>query len=395
MKTWLWVLKLFFFLLPFGSEASNLPDFVVPTGLGVASHFHALPAKKDLVLLQQAGIHIVRTCVTWEKVEREKGVYNFENYVHLADALRKQGIRPIFILAYGNPLYDASDKPFHEGPGSTEVRTAFARFAGAAAAAFRDRDVIWEIWNEPNINPFWRPKRDPVAYVNLVKEASQAIRKEDLNAFIVGPSLAGGHKQALSYLGRCFKLGLLEFVDAVSVHPYRKVMPESVVAYYSEIRRAIEIYAPLNKKEIPIIVSEWGYSVTNHSFQEQADYLVRSYLVNLSCGVPITVWYDWRDDGENPKNREHNFGLLRFNYSEKLSYSKLVEMTRELRGYHYKKRVQGESDDDWVLLFSNGKKNKVVLWTTGKPHRFFTDSVELAPDKIFYLSASPMYWDMN
>ena len=37
---------------------------------------------------------------------------------------------------------------------------------------------------------------------------------------------------------------------------------------------------------------------------------------NIASGVPISIWYDWRDDGDNPKNPEHRFGLVHREYHE-------------------------------------------------------------------------------
>jgi len=31
--------------------------------------------------------------------------------------------------------------------------------------------------------------------------------------------------------------------------------------------------------------------------QQQGDYLARSFLVNYSQGIPLSIWYDWKNDG--------------------------------------------------------------------------------------------------
>ena len=54
------------------------------------------------------------------------------------DALGRRGIRPVFILDYGNPLYDNG-----LAPQTDEARQAFARFAAAGAARFKGRGVVW------------------------------------------------------------------------------------------------------------------------------------------------------------------------------------------------------------------------------------------------------------
>ena len=33
-------------------------------------------------------------------------------------------------------------------------------------------------------------------------------------------------------------------------------------------------------------------------------------LTIWALGVPVAAWYDVRDDGDDPRNPEHNYGLL-------------------------------------------------------------------------------------
>ena len=35
--------------------------------------------------------------------------------------------------------------------------------------------------------------------------------------------------------------------------------------------------------------------------QTQGDYLARIFLVNLSQGIPLSFWYDWRSNGPAPR----------------------------------------------------------------------------------------------
>ncbi len=46
--------------------------------------------------------------------------------------------------------------------------------------------------------------------------------------------------------------------------------------------------------------------------ETQAKLLARQWLSNLANDIPLSIWYDWRDDGPDPKEREHHFGMVRF-----------------------------------------------------------------------------------
>ena len=81
-------------------------------------------------------------------------------------------------------------------------------------------------------------------------------------------------------------------------------------------------YAPPERQNLPIVSSEWGYSTAEGAVSEarQAQYLVRQWLANLATGVNLSIFYDWRDDGDDPKDREHRFGTVRRNLEPKPSF---------------------------------------------------------------------------
>jgi len=336
----------------------GIPESVVPMGLGVNIHFIE-PPPRDVDMIGAAGVRFIRMDFSWVHIERKKGEYDFSGYVKLADALAQRGIRPLFILDYGNPLYDNDMAPHTD-----EGRQAFARFAAAGAAQFQGRGVLWELWNEPNIS-FWRPRPNVNDYMALAKVALPAIRKADPNATIIAPATSGID---MNFLERCFEQGLLELIDAVSVHPYRRQPPETVTRDYQRLRALIARYAPKGKS-IPILSGEWGYSVTWIPKEQQGQYLARQFLVNLMNDVPLSIWYDWHDDGQDPKEQEHNFGTVTWDYQPKPAYVAAQTLIQELSGFRFTKRLSLPSENDYALIFSKGKEQKLALWTTGDAHK--------------------------
>ncbi|MCR4412831.1 MAG: beta-galactosidase, partial [Thermoguttaceae bacterium] len=118
--------------------AADLPDLVVPEGLGVNIHFTD-PRPGEMEMLAKAGFRWVRMDFVWQATERKKGEYDFSAYDRLLKSLDEHKIRALFILDYGNPLYDKG-----LAPASDEGRQAFARWAAAAARRFRNRGILWE-----------------------------------------------------------------------------------------------------------------------------------------------------------------------------------------------------------------------------------------------------------
>jgi hypothetical protein len=183
------------------------------------------------------------------------------------------------------------------------------------------------------------------------------------------------------FLEKIFAAGLLTHLDAVSVHPYRSYDkgPETAAADYAKLRALIEKHAPNPaRRSLPIISGEWGYSTfTNEgvSPQTQAAFLVRQQLANFDAGVPLSIWYDWKDDGTDVAEREHNFGIVTHDLKLKPAYVALQTMTRELSGYRIEKRLQTSRASDWVLLLSQGSERKLAAWTTEEPHATTVDGL--------------------
>jgi len=248
-------------------------------------------------------------------------------------------------------------------------RRAFARWAAASVKRYQGRGYLWELWNEPNIG-FWKPKPDPLAYAALARATSAAIREAAPGEALLGPATSGID---LPFLTTCFGRGVLAEWDAVSVHPYRQNEPESVLLEYARLREAIRRAAPPGR-DIPIVSGEWGYSAAwqNHDEDAQGRLLARQFLTNLSQRVPLSIWYDWRDDGADPKEAEHHFGTVGLPqqvtgkpaFRLKPAYQEARALTTTLAGHHFIRRLALGASDDWVLLFSNDRELVVACWTT-------------------------------
>ncbi len=338
----------------------------VPANLGVNIHFTD-PKSGEMKMLADAGFKFVRMDLDWARTEKERGVYDFAPYERLLDELDRHGIRAMLILDYANPLYDDN-----RSPDTDEGRAAFAKLAAAAATKFKGRGVLWEMYNEPNIAPFWRPKPNVNDYIKLALETGKAIRAAAPDEIYIGPATSGVD---LPFLEACFKAGLLEYWDAVSVHPYRQVDPETVEEDYRNLRLLLARHAPKDKK-IPILSGEWGYSAAWVGVDEerQAKLLARQWLINMSQDVALSIWYDWHDDGPEEKEPEHHFGTVRHEhhkdrdpaYDPKPAYVAARTLATELRGYAFNKRLWLGDPDDYMLLFAKGDEVCAVAWTRAR-----------------------------
>lgn len=352
--------------------ACRLAPAQVPIGFGVNTHrTNALDIKR----IAAAGFTYIRTDLFWEYTETERGVYDFHEYDTLMAELSEQGLKAMFILDFNNPLYQpGSDK---QGPSSATVFTAYANWAAAAVSHFAGRGVVWEIWNEPNNAPFWGPAPNVHHYMALAKAASQAIKGAHPNEILIGPSSTFSDRNTvssrdpnngLSFLNACFGLGLLNVVDGVSEHSYRPraANPETVLDFYAAVQDLMRKY----RQTLPIVSSEWGYSRTEVDEATQAKYVVRSFLCNAIAGVPLSIWYDWSDDGTDPRSREDNFGLVSGNAERTAheGYAAATVFNAVAKHGTFQGRVPGTLPDDYVVKYRTPTGLVFIAWTTGRAH---------------------------
>ncbi len=273
--------------------------------------------------MQEAGIQWGRfDLIWWSLCERTAGQYEFvspnypgyENWnVDRAIALMKErNIEPFPILCYSNPLYDNE-----QGPYSDTGRAAFAAYCHAAAARYKDSVTYWEIWNEPNQQFFWGRAPNAADYAKLAIVAAPRIREGNPNAIVVGGVTSGID---LTYLQTAIDNGLLDAVDAITVHPYRTTSPESIASEIASLRSMI---AAKTSRNIPVWTGEWGYNTcwSNVSNTGQAKCLARMMVNNLSTDINLSIWFctaAYAEDTACPSDPQ--WGLLDFSYAPRPSW---------------------------------------------------------------------------
>lgn len=346
---------------------------------GVNIHF-TTGHEKDLDMIRDAGIRFIRMDFVWHDIEKERENYDWSAYDELTSNLKKRGLKALFILDYSNPLYEPeveSKDPLTgesqrgiAAPCHPESVEAFSKWAAAAASRYKDHDIVWEIWNEPNIT-FWRPAPDINRYIDLAMSVCRAVREVDPEAVIIGPATS---QIPFPFIDTFLASGILRHIDGVSVHPYRDYArsPETAGEDFDKVRELISKYMPEDRQEVPVISSEWGYASATKgvSVETQAAYAVRMQLANLYHGVPLSVWYDWKNDGTQPGNFEHNCGTVTYDLVPKPAYIAIKTMNEQLKGFRFVNRIESEYSTDFILMFKNDQGQlKHVIWTSEMPHQ--------------------------
>jgi hypothetical protein len=285
------------------------------------------PVNGDLVTyldrMQEAGIQWGRFDLCWWSLaETQRGVYDFVspdvegwegwNTDRAIQLMKDRGIEPFPIICYGNGLYDEG-----KGPYSDAGRTGFANYCHAAASRYRDSVTYWEIWNEPNLEQFWARLPDPADYARLAAAAAPRIREANPDAVVVGGVTSGIDA---GFLETAFQSGLLDAVDAITVHPYRIAPPESINPEIANLRNLIAQYT---SRDVPIWTGEWGYNTywTELTALGQAKCLQRMMVNNLSQGVCLSIWFSVHAFKEaDPSGTDAEWGLLDYSLQPRSSF---------------------------------------------------------------------------
>lgn len=191
-----------------------------------------------------AGFKYVRLNIWWKYIEPVKGSYVFTSYDNYAAWAGKYGLRLNLIFDHSNALY-GSDIP--------TITQPFANYAAACTTHFAGQGVLWEMINEPDVAGL------AVAdYMTLEHAAAGAVRAVTPDEYLLGPSVSSiVLPSAQAYLQGCLDAGILNDVDAVTVHPYIHDTPETITVPFSRTRALINSYPGGSTK--PLFASEWGY----------------------------------------------------------------------------------------------------------------------------------------
>jgi hypothetical protein len=208
-----------------------------------------------LDLLDRAGgigVKWTRLLLNWNRIESQKGRYDFRDAEAMIEASLRAGVQPFLCVTGGNKLYSEAIpnpdpnwrliygvKPAPPILDETATR-AWLAFVEAALEKFGDRVSHWEIWNEPNHYAYWGAKPNASDYGRLVRVTSEVIRQRLPSARIIAGSLAGIDAK---FIAGFLAEDTARLVDIVSFHNYAN-LPEARIALADETWAALNAHKP-------------------------------------------------------------------------------------------------------------------------------------------------------
>jgi polysaccharide biosynthesis protein PslG len=301
--------------------------------------------KAQLDRMRTIGITSVRFDANWASVQPTgPQFYNWSQLDRAVHSARSVGMS-VDLTIDGCPPWaavpDAGGSSFAQ-PASSAM---YAAWAAEVARRYAPRGVrFFEIWNEPNIKAFWRPRPNPSAYTADLRAAYTAIKKVDPSGFVVSGGLAPiipgpVNYSPVAFLQAMYADGAKGHFDALGYHPYSFPALPDTPAPLSGWSQMNEVSPSLRSVMIshgdadkPIWITEFGAPSGGPAgigqIRQAAE--LRQAIQNAKAKrwIAALYIYTWRDGAPSAVPGQDWFGLLTAQGSQKLAYAQVAEAIR-------------------------------------------------------------------
>lgn len=304
-----------------GASAEAPAKTSVPSGWLGAALGEDLPTRPALLghefaVMDRSRVGTVRVTFDWNVAQPFAG---WEPWLGQTDAIvlaaARRGI-DVLPTVVGAPAWASDDAPDGVNvltPRDPQQYAAFLRLLiaryGPRGTLWREHPEVrarpvraWQIWNEPNLDRYWRGDWEP-AYVRLLEASHAAIRAADPGAKVV---LAGMPNYSWLALQSLYRRGAGDFFDVVAVHPYTRKM-RNVIELVDANRRVMRANGDA-RAELWVTELSWSASrkgVRDLGFsvpQATQGRLLRAAIRELArrrkeLRVGKVFWYAWMTRG--------------------------------------------------------------------------------------------------
>jgi hypothetical protein len=333
-------------------------DGAPPKGFfGIAHGIIKIDAQ-DTGKMASGGVTSVRFLLYWGQAEPAEGVYYWNGIDHLVGSFSSRNMRPLPFI-FGSPSWVAGNES-HPPVDDAHDRNAWKSFLAAAVTRYGPGGVYWtkpniltpspyqaafgtnapvtpitawQVWNEPNLRHYFRPRPSVHRFATLLRISADAIRSQDGGATIVLPGMPGfAHPYAWDFLRKLYGIkGAKADFDVVALHPYARTMHQIRI----EITRLRRVMKAQGDRRTPLWVTEmgWGSARRNGAFnvglKGQKRMLKRSFKLILHgrkrWRIKRVYWFDWRDPANPNPGSACSFcpsaGLLKHDHTAKPAWS--------------------------------------------------------------------------
>src|ERR1700730_15064561 len=325
-------------------------------------------------LLHEAGVNWLRGFPMWQGIEPKHGEWNFEKTDALVANARANNIHLTAPLAYLAPWASA-----HGDSRKFPIKDMqyWRDFVEGVVTRYHSDIKYWEIWNEFNGGGF-AVNGTPQIYAALGRVAYDTAKKIDPTVKI-GLNVANFD---VGFLDRAIKAGAAGHFDYVAVHPYEILggVADRGEAYFPSMQDNLRRMLAANgqQADLPLWTTEIGalapVSPDAEADQQQAETLVKAYVLALAAGFQRIFWFEARGPSYG---KWKDLGLIRADWTLRPSFEALKSITSVLgRQPRYLGSLNLGKDADGFLR--SGQAGAVLAaWSPAKEEQKVTFSADV------------------
>ncbi|PWM77529.1 MAG: hypothetical protein DBX90_10510 [Lentisphaerae bacterium] len=306
-------------LVPAGPTA----DFSRGFRFGICDHPERYPLaeqKKMALAAALCGVKTFRCDIGWQTMQPRPDRLNFHTFDRIAADYSEQGIelQPIFsfVPSWAVDRNKTLLEPDFKGGWGCPHAEAVREFAKIFTKRYRGKFRYIEIWNEPDLLIFARFSGED--YVELLKNAFLAIRDAapEVKVMTAGFTRLPGRGRITSdpdVMVKTIRDGK-GYYDIFSYHGHGMFWGfANGVLGFQRLQRQ---YGNVT----PFYATETAVSSVNISELLQAETLFKKLIFAWAHGAVGYNWYNLRNKGSDPRNSEHNYGMLTHDFQPKAVY---------------------------------------------------------------------------
>ena len=335
---------------------------VSESAYGICAHIsrhsdHRL-AKGELELMQEAGIGWVRTDFDWTTVQpSQNGDWDFSMIDETVEWAEDAGIAILPILCYDVSWASPSYKHLDE----------WLEYVRRTVTRYKDNLRYWEVWNEQDLEGFWKDEPNPSNYTILLKATYEEIKKIDpkLNVLVGGMSGI-----PFEYIEGIYKAGGKDYFDIMAVHPYRYPNSPEAGGLESDLEKLSVLMAKYGDGNKDVWITEIGWPThLNENFMP--DEIIKTGLKTVNSEREY-----WRmavlDDIRYPVQFQFSDERIKGMFPKNGSVSRLnIEKIKKLSTEKYDALLwplhEGFAVEIFDAIESFVKEGGVIIFTQGVP----------------------------
>ncbi len=200
--------------------------------------------QEELKLIREVGLGWVRSDFDWSGIQRNPDSWSYDHLDTVITHAEQAGIQMLPILDYSisfaNPAFKHLD--------------LWGKYVSNTVTRYQHRLPVWEVWNEQNLEGFWK-NANADDYFVLLKKSYETIKSVNPKLTVAVGGYAG---VPMPFIEKLYQCGGAAYFDIMNVHPYsHPAVPETrLEAQLTELKTLMKKYGDVKK---PLWITEIGW----------------------------------------------------------------------------------------------------------------------------------------